>query len=154
MEYLAIKWVHVVSSTILFGTGIGIAYFKWYADRMNDPRACASVLEIVVKADMWFTAPSVVVQLATGLWMIRMAGWSVHDAWILDALILYAFVGACWLPVLWLQYRMLSLAREAVAENAPLTARYHRYRRWWIALGIPAFAALLTVFYLMIFKPQ
>lgn len=154
MAYLAIKWLHVVSATILFGTGIGIAFFKWYSDRMNDARASAFVLAIVVKADLWFTAPSVVVQLATGLWMVRVSGWSLHDAWLMGALILYSLVGVCWLPVLWLQYRMLELAREAATGNSALTARYHLYRRWWTMLGVPAFAAILVIFYLMIFKPR
>jgi uncharacterized membrane protein len=34
-----------------------------------------------------------------------------------------------------------------------LPDRYWRFLRWWIALGIVAFAALVAVFYLMVAKP-
>ena len=27
MEYLALKWIHILSSTVLFGTGIGSAFY-------------------------------------------------------------------------------------------------------------------------------
>jgi uncharacterized membrane protein len=154
MEYLWIKWLHIVSSTILFGTGIGIAFFKWYSDRREDARTQAAILRIVVKADWFFTAPAVVTQLVTGLWLANLAGLSLHDGWAFWALVLYFFAGACWLPVLWLQLKMRSLAEAAAADNDALPPIYHRYRKIWFALGVPAFLALLVVFYLMVFKPM
>ena len=65
--YLLLKTIHVLSSTVLFGTGIGIAYFKWMVDRSGDVRAIRIVCERVVRADWLFTAPAVVVQPATGI---------------------------------------------------------------------------------------
>jgi len=153
MAYLWIKWAHIVSSTILFGTGIGIAFFKWYADRTEAPAAQAAVLRIVVKADWFFTAPAVVTQLATGLYLASIGGWSLTQSWLRWALMLYATAGVCWLPVLWLQIAMRKLAEVAAMESAPLPLAYHRYRRLWTALGVPAFVALIAVFYLMVFKP-
>lgn len=153
MVYLWIKWIHIVSSTILFGTGIGIAFFKWCSDRRDDPRAQAAVLRTVVMADWCFTAPAVITQLISGLWLVQLAGWPWRDGWVFWALVLYCFAGACWLPVLWLQLRMRSLAEAASLSGDALTSDYHRYRRMWVALGVPALAALLFVFYLMVFKP-
>ena len=153
MTYLWVKWLHIVSSTILFGTGIGIAFFKWYSDRMHDPRAQAAVLRIVVLADWYFTTPAVILQLLTGLWLADAAGYSLTDTWLLGALILYAVAALCWLPVLWLQWRMRALAQNAVAGQAQLPAIYHRYRHIWTALGVPALVSLLAVLYLMVFKP-
>ncbi len=154
MLYLWIKWLHIVSSTILFGTGIGIAFFKWYSDRHEDAHIQAAILRIVVVADWCFTAPAVVTQLVTGLWLAHVAGWPLGEGWLAWALVLYFFVGACWLPVLWLQLKMRSLAEAAVAANGPLSAAYHHYRKMWFALGVPAFLSLLAVFYLMVFKPH
>lgn len=37
--YLFVKWLHILSATILFGTGIGIAFFKWINDRGGEVRA-------------------------------------------------------------------------------------------------------------------
>jgi uncharacterized membrane protein len=48
---------------------------------------------------------------------------------------------------------MRDIAREAARVGAPLPERYHRFFRAWVALGVPAFLALLVVFYLMVAKP-
>jgi len=154
MIYLWVKWLHIVSSTILFGTGIGIAFFKWYADRREDPPTQAAILRIVVLADWCFTAPAVITQLVTGLWLAQMTGLPLDSGWLFWALILYGIAGACWLPVLWLQLRMRSLAERAALTHEAIPATYHRYRKIWFALGVPAFLALLAVFYLMVFKPS
>lgn len=154
MEYLWWKWLHVLSATVLFGTGLGTAFYKWWADRLGDVQTQAGVMRIVVLADYVFTTPAIVVQLATGLRMAQLAGYPLDRGWLLSAIVLYFFIGACWLPVVWLQIRMRAMAAEAVRSGTPLPARYHRYRLWWVALGVPAFSAMLVVFYLMIFKPS
>jgi uncharacterized membrane protein len=69
------------------------------------------------------------------------------------SMLLYLLAGACWLPVVWLQIKMRVLAEQAVAEGSGLPPRYHAYQRLWVALGVPAFGALLVVYYLMVFKP-
>jgi uncharacterized membrane protein len=56
------------------------------------------------------------------------------------------------LPVVWLQIRMRDLATMAVANGAPLSARYRRYARLWFALGWPAFIAVILIVYLMVAK--
>lgn len=66
---------------------------------------------------------------------------------------LYFLAGACWLPVVWMQVRMREMARVAVEQGAALPPRYFRFFRAWVALGIPAFLALVAVFYLMVAKP-
>jgi uncharacterized membrane protein len=47
---------------------------------------------------------------------------------------------------------MRELAREAVRTGAALPPAYHRYFRWWFALGWPAFAGVLMIFGLMVSK--
>ena len=57
---------HIVSATILFGTGLGIAWFKYRADRSGDLALVAGVSRLAVTADWLFTAPAVVIQFVTG----------------------------------------------------------------------------------------
>ncbi|WP_246278928.1 DUF2269 family protein [Paraburkholderia ultramafica] len=49
------------------------------------------------------------------------------------------------------------LARIAAIANArghgELLPRYWRYAGWWTLPGYPAFASMLGVYYLMVFKP-
>jgi uncharacterized membrane protein len=151
--YMLLKLLHVLSSTVLFGTGMGIAFFKWITDRSGDVRAIRIVTERTVLADWLFTTPAVVVQPVSGFAMLWLAGWPLSSTWIVWSVALYLLAGACWLPVVWLQIRMRDLARAADAADAALPARYWRYQRLWFVLGIPAFSALVVIFWLMLNKP-
>ena len=151
--YFFLKFIHIVSSTVLFGTGLGIAFFMWMAHRTGDARAIAQTARTVVIADAAFTASAVVVQFASGLALAALAGFSLREPWLLAALALYVFVGACWLPVVWIQRRLRDLARAAVDANATLPARYDALFAIWFWLGWPAFAGVLAIFALMIWKP-
>ena len=151
--YALLKTLHVVSAAVLLGTGAGIAFFMWMAHRSGDVATIAGVSRLVVIADACFTAPAVVVQFASGYLLARMAGFPLDASWLLAAIVLFCVVGACWLPVVWLQARARDLAAEALRAGRPLPARYHRYMRWWFALGWPAFAAVLAIVWLMVTKP-
>jgi uncharacterized membrane protein len=53
----------------------------------------------------------------------------------------------------WIQIRLRNLAATAARDNAPLPPLYHRLFRIWLALGWPAFAGVLAIFALMVWKP-
>ena len=152
-EYLVVKWLHVLSSTILFGTGIGSAYYMLRASLERDPRVVHATVRHVVFADWVFTTTTIVVQPLTGFYLIHLAGFPMASAWIAWSIALYFVAGACWLPVVWMQIRMRDMAREAEQAGTPLPERYFRFFRYWIALGIPAFLALVVIFWLMVAKP-
>ena len=153
MEYLVIKWLHIVSSTLLFGTGIGSAFYLLFSSLSRDVRAIAVVSRHVVRADWLFTATTVVFQPLSGFYMAHLAGFPLSSRWIVWSVILYLVAGACWLPVVWLQMRMRDMAQASARDGHALPAQYWRYLRIWTALGVPAFFALIIVFYLMTAKP-
>ena len=153
MGYLWVKLLHVLSSTLLLGTGLGIAFFMLSAHRRGDPKLIAATASTVVIADACFTAPAVIVQFATGLWLAQQLGAPLSTFWLKTALLFFFMVGACWLPVLWLQLRARDLARHALATGTPLPTAYFRVMRWWFWLGWPAFIAVIAIFWLMVFKP-
>ena len=72
--YLLLKYAHVVSATLLFGTGLGTAFHGWMAHRSGDRAAIAVVGRNVVLADWLFTAPAVVAQPVTGVALARLRG--------------------------------------------------------------------------------
>ena len=154
MEYLIIKWLHIVSSTLLFGTGIGSAFYMLFTSLSRDVRAIAVVSRHVVRADWLFTATTVVFQPLSGFYMAHLAGFPLNSRWIVWSVILYLVAGACWLPVVWLQIRMRDMAQASARDGIALPALYWRYLRIWAALGVPAFFALIIVFYLMTAKPM
>jgi len=151
--YLLLKWIHIVSSVLLVGTGLGSAFYLFFANRSGNLQAQAVVARLVVRADMWFTTPAGIVQPISGFAMMHLAGFSFTAPWILLSLILYVIAGACWLPVLWLQWKMAQMAESAAANNAALPAHYWYFARRWEAFGYPAFIAMLATYYLMVNKP-
>jgi len=152
MEYVLIKWVHILSSMLLFGTGIGSAFYMFFISRTGNVRAIAVVARHVVIADWLFTAPTAVVQPLTGWYLLDLAGFSWTASWISWSVGLYVFAIACWLPVVWIQMRMRDLAQVAAAEEAPLPAAYRRYLGAWTALGSAALVAFVAIIYLMVAK--
>lgn len=153
MLYLWVKWIHILSSTILFGTGIGTAFFMFMANRRGDIAGIAFAARHVVIADWIFTTPAVVIQLLTGLWLVHLGGFALFGGWVLGGLLLYGFAGICWLPVVWMQIRMRDMAKLALASGEPLPPLYWRYERAWVVLGGLAFPAIVVVFWLMVVKP-
>jgi uncharacterized membrane protein len=151
--YLPLKLLHVLSSTVLFGTGIGTAFSMWRAHAGGDPRVIAATSRNVVLADWLFTMPAVVIQPATGLALVSLLGYPLASPWLVASYALFVLVGACWLPVVWLQLRMRRLASLAVERGEPLPAAYHRCFALWFALGWPAFAGVVAIFALMVWKP-
>lgn len=152
-EYLVVKWLHVLSSTVLFGTGIGSAFYFLRASLSRDVLQVAAVAGHVVLADWLFTTPTIVLQPLTGFYLMHLAGIPLTTRWIAWSLALYLLAGAAWLPVVWMQIRMRDMARAAARDSARLPDTYGRCLRVWIALGVVAFASLVAVFYLMVAKP-
>lgn len=149
--YFAIKLVHIVSATLLFGTGLGTAFFMWSAYRSGNLQALRVTNRHVVIADWLFTAPAVVVQLVSGLWLVSFLRIPLGSAWFVSVSGLFVLIGLCWLPVVWIQVRLSKL----IAENAvtDLSPGYRRLMAIWVGLGIPAFLSMLVLFGLMVFKP-
>jgi len=152
--YLWLKLIHVITACVLFGTGLGIAFFMWMAHRTADPATIASTARIAVIADAVFTASAVILQPLTGAALARVMGYSLLEPWIVASLGLYFFVGACWLPVVCIQIKLRDLARAARDAGLPLPAQYRRLFRVWFILGWPAFAGVVAIFALMIGKPS
>jgi uncharacterized membrane protein len=154
MSYVFVKFLHVLSSTLLFGTGIGSAYYLLRAALDGSAQTVARVAQWVVVADWLFTATTMVLQPLSGWYLARSAHFPLDRGWLAWSIALYVAALACWLPVVWLQMRMRDLARAAAAANMPLSLRFRRLFVIWCALGVPALFAFLAVFYLMIAKPM
>lgn len=154
MDWIALlRWVHVIGATVLLGTGAGIAFFMAMAQRTRDPALIAHVAGTVVVADFLFTTSAVVVQPLSGALLVVLQGRSLNEFWLLASIVLYVATGLFWLPVVWIQMRIKQLAEAAAASSSPLPAEEERLFRVWMLLGVPAFASVLAIVWLMLAKP-
>lgn len=152
MTYLTLKYVHLLSMVLLFGTGLGSAFYKWMADRSHNVIHISIVNRHVVLADWLFTTPTILIQPITGIWMLHLIHIPLTTPWVLISLVLYVIAGLCWLPVVWLQIRMQKLSQQAVQKHTDLDNQYWRYARIWFYLGMPAFSAMVLIVFLMVMK--
>ncbi|MBK6008891.1 DUF2269 domain-containing protein [Ramlibacter ginsenosidimutans] len=152
MEYVLLKWVHILSATILFGAGVGSAFHLFAASLRRRVGGVASSARNVVLADWMLTTPSAILQPVTGVALVHKLGLSFATPWVAWSMGLYAVAIACWLPVVVMQIRMQKLAEAAELRGASLPAAYDRLFHRWTALGIAAFLAFVLIFWLMVAK--
>ena len=148
------KWLHILGSTVLFGTGAGTAFQMVMAMRGRDPQVVAAVARNVVIADWVFTTPAGILQPITGITLVYLTGVPLTEPWLLIVYALYVLAFVAWVPVVWLQHRIRDLAAQSAAAGQPLCEKSRTHYRLWFALGWPAFMALLGVFWLMVSRPQ
>ena len=146
-SYLWIKLLHILSATVLFGTGMGTAFFMLRAYLSHNDEAMAVTTQNVVLVDWVFTTPAIVVQLLTGLWLTKKLNIPFESTWFIAVISLYVLVGVCWLPVVRIQIRI----RDLIADGANRDD-YRKLMQAWCALGVPAFSAIIVLFFLMVAK--
>jgi uncharacterized membrane protein len=155
-SFLLWKTAHVLSASVLFGSGLGTAFFCWFGYRSavnkRDIGALRITLRLTVLADLWLTAPAVMFQAASGLWLMSMLGWPLTSPWSIAVWSMFVVIGACWLPVVAIQINLSKMAAAAPSIDG-LPEGFHRKFRTWFALGVPAFTLIVLVFYLMVAKP-
>lgn len=148
-NYLLLKLVHILSAVIVTGTGAGIAFFMLMAYRSNNAQAMQVTAKHVILGDWIFTTPAIVALFTSGIMLMNALGYSFTSVWFSWVIGLVAFIGICWLAVLYIQYRLKNLSESSLI----LSAEFKKLMRMWIFLGVLAFSAILVVFWLMVFKP-
>lgn len=151
--YFVIKTLHIISATILFGTGIGIAFFMFCSRYVKNIHEKYYAARFTVLADYVFTAPAVILQPLTGIWLVLNGGFDPMAFWLKASYGLYILAGVCWLPVVWIQIRLRKIAAQCAKMGTEPPPHYNRLFRIWFGLGWPAFLSLVAIFFLMVMKP-
>ena len=150
--YLVLKLIHILAAVVVTGTGAGIAFFMFMANRSNNTQAIYVTAQHVILGDWIFTTPAVITQIITGIILMNMQGYSFASPWFYWVVGLLVFIGLCWLPVLKIQYKLRELAKISVDANE-VTPEFKSLMKTWTLLGIPAFTAIMGIFWIMVFKP-
>ncbi|MDH7452708.1 DUF2269 domain-containing protein [Luteimonas composti] len=150
MDLILVKYLHVLSSTLLFGTGIGTAFYLFFVSWTRDARVVAPVARLVVAADWIFTATTIVFQPLSGFYLAHRMGLHWTTPWIFWSTVLFVIAALCWLPVVWLQIRLRDIAVDAAQDGRELPPAYASHLGAWAALGVPALVSFLAIFYMMV----
>lgn len=82
-----------------------------------------------------------------------MGSYEYNSLWLLLTYLCYSIAGICWIPVIYIQIKLRNLAKIAIAKQQELPKEYFMLSRTWFVLGWPAFASVIGIFFLMVFKP-
>lgn len=154
LGYEVTKWLHVISSTVLFGTGLGTAFHLWMTYRRGSVAEVARAAKNTVLADWLFTLPAGLIQPLTGWLLIRMLDLDPWSDWLVATYGLYILAFLCWTPVVVIQIKVAAQSAAAAEAAGPLPSACHRLMGLWFCLGWPAFLSMIAIFWLMVAKPS
>ncbi|MCB1597769.1 MAG: DUF2269 domain-containing protein, partial [Gammaproteobacteria bacterium] len=151
-----IRLIHVVSSALMFGVGIGAFWFVRASLRSADVAAIAVNIRNAVRAEWFIAGPVAVIQPATGYLLMLQLDYSLRSRWFLAFLILYILAGMFCVYLLKAELGMRALAAASLASPraaTPLPPQFHTLARRWQYLALGSIAGVLAIFWLMVFRP-
>lgn len=147
-----IRLIHIVSSALMFGVGIGAFWFMVTAARSGSPAAIAVTTRSAVRAEWFIAAPVALVQPTTGYLLMLQLGYSLQSSWFIAVVALYIIAGMCWVYLVKTELKLRDLA-AAHATATVLPAGFSPLFQRWMRLALGSFAGVLAIFWLMVFRP-
>ena len=141
MNYQLLKLIHILSATIMIGTGLGSAFYLFLTYKKSQFSTVKDVLSFVIFADTIFTAPSVVIQLITGILLSNLLGLT-YTNWFWVVLSVSFIVVILWLRAAFLQIKM----KKIIEGKTELPAQFHQLMNAWFYLGIPSFLGAMYLY--------
>ena len=147
-----IRLLHIVSSALMFGVGIGAFWFMLTAARSGNPAAIAVTTRNAVRAEWFIAAPVALIQPTTGYLLMLQLGYSLHTSWFAAVATLYIFAGMCWVYLVKAELKMRDVAAGHSAASV-LPPEFGLLFQRWTRLALGSFAGVLAIFCLMVFRP-
>ena len=145
--YLLLKTLHVLAAVVVFGTGIGIAWYTLRGWLSGDRQVIRWISRETVAADWLFTGSALFALLGSAAGMLMINPTWLQQAWLQLAVVLTGIVFLLWIPVIYLQYRLRHYASGTKSTGT------HRIMRAWCLLGAIAFPLMVAIVFLMVSKP-
>lgn len=146
MEYLSLKFLHILIAIIAMGTSAGLGIIlEFYG---NHPTHGPFVLRAIRRLLAFVVVPGYVLMLATGLWLVHLS-WSLTMKWIQASLILWGVAAVLLSVALAVLRKQVTLLEQA----GPASKSYRRITLLERALGAGAGLVVVIILYLMVTKP-
>jgi len=144
--YTGLKWLHVVSISIGFGSNI--THIFWIIAANRDPVHRANILRLIKKIDDRLAVPAWILATICGatMWLWQ---WPTNTSWVIVSLVLTLLLSGMGIAFGPFMYKWIGLAKISSPDNQPLVTLSRRLTIWWIGISVMVFFVL----YLMVFKP-
>jgi uncharacterized membrane protein len=144
--YLFLKWLHVVSACIAFGSNV--THFFWILSANRDPVNGANILRVVKVIDDRLAVPAYVVTILCGatMWLWQ---WPFESSWIWTSLVLSIILTVMGISFGPFMKKWIVLAKDTSPQNQPLFTLARRLTIWWGSIA----ASVIVILYMMVWKP-
>ena len=153
--YLWLKVLHVLAVVMFLGNITTGLFWHAHAARTRDPRILAHTVAGIIRSDRFFTMPSVLVIIASGVAAAMTGDLPIlRTGWILWTLVLFGISGAIFMSrVAPLQRRLHEIAEAGARTNAFDYSAYRAVAVRWELWGALSLATPLAGVVLMVLKP-
>jgi uncharacterized membrane protein len=155
---LALKFLHMVTMAVMFGTWLGIALFMLFAHRMGHASVVALISAFVVRAQTWVMAVVVILQPLIGVPLSLAIGSSMSAYWLEVSVAIYAAVVLVWMGGLLVEMRIrrlsVRLSKDPAATKTPLPPSYRRLFWVWSVLTVVGLGGMIAIMALMVWQPE
>lgn len=151
-------FLHIAGAVVFLGNIIVTAAWMVMAERTRNLPVIHFSAKAVIRADLLFTLPGVLLIIMNGLAMV-FAAWGGREAiyqltWISVALGLFTASGVIWVGILIpVQHRMAVLSDPTHYSDSPPPQFFTAVHRWYFWGGL-ATALPICSLYLMVTKPS
>ena len=150
-------FLHIAGAVVFLGNIIVTAAWMLMAERARSTSVIHFSAKAVIRADLLFTLPGVLLILLNGSAMVlaRWGGWgALHQlSWITVALALFTASGVIWVGVLIpVQHRMAVFSDPSDYPDSLPSGFFSALRKWYIWGGLAIVLPICSL-YLMVNKP-
>ena len=131
----------------MIGTGLGSAFYLFLTYKRTQVSTVKDVLKLVVLADKIFTAPSIIVQLTTGIMLSNLLGMT-YTKWFWIVISVSSIVFILWGRAAFIQLKL----RKILDQENQISKKFHNLMKIWFYLGVPSFLASVFLYYMMVYK--
>lgn len=144
--YLSLKWLHIVSACIGFGSNV--THIFWLLAANADPVHGSNILRLIKKIDDRLAVPAYVVATICGTTM-WLSLWPTNTPWIIVSLVLtlvLAAMGTAYGPFM---KKWIRLTARQPPDQQQIAGLARGLTFSWIGITVSVFVVL----YLMVWKP-
>jgi uncharacterized membrane protein len=154
LPYAWHKLLHILGAVLFLGNIIVTAVWLVLAEQTKNTATLHFAARAVNWADVFFTAPGILLLLANGQILAQAAWGGLSASWIVLAFGLFIFSGIVWIAFLVrFQHRLIQLSAQPVGGTAPLPTAFFQVLHTWYIAGMIATLSPIVSLILMVVKP-